>query len=61
MQKYGQLKGILEYKFSQNVGQMLTHDMAMIQNTSSPWNMGEVYHFWPEIDVEKWYLEKSFF
>ena len=45
MQKYGQLKGILEYKFSQNVGQMLTHDMAMIQNTSSQWNMGEVLSF----------------
>ena len=47
MQKYGQLKGILEYKFSQNVGQISTHSMTMIQHsfTSSQWNMGEVLPF----------------
>ena len=47
MQKYGQLKGILEYKISQNVGQILTHYMSMIQHSfdSSQWNMGEVLPF----------------
>ena len=48
MQKHGQLKGILEYKFSQNVGQMLTNSsVAMIQHsfTCSQWNMGEILLF----------------
>ena len=34
----------------------LTHYSPLIQLslTQSKWNMGEIYHFWPKNDGEKW-------